>query len=71
VRPRIAPRKSCFSFFRITKGSSQLFVGPAVSFESEQMNVRSTKLNEKLWPGCFLARSTPNDVGEIVTLAIE
>src|SRR5207248_9603420 len=21
-----------------------------------------TKLNEKLWPGCFLARSAPNDV---------
>src|SRR5580693_997736 len=42
VRPRIDPRKSCFSFFRMTKGSSQLFVGPAVSFESEQIKVRSS-----------------------------
>ena len=24
-----------------------------------------TKLNEKLWPGCFLARSTPNDVARV------
>ena len=42
VRPRIAPRKSCFSLRRITYGSSQLFVGPAASFESEQINVRSS-----------------------------
>ena len=24
-----------------------------------------TKLNEKLWPGCFLARSSPNDVARV------
>ncbi len=24
-----------------------------------------TKLNEKLWPGCFLARSAPNDVARV------
>ncbi len=37
VRPRMAPRKSALSFLRITNGSSQLLVGPALSFESEQM----------------------------------
>ena len=37
VRPRMDPLKSAFSFLRITKGSSQLLVGPALSFESEQM----------------------------------
>ena len=24
-----------------------------------------TKLNQKLWPGCFLARSAPNDVARV------
>ena len=42
VRPRIAPRKSSFSFLRISKGSSQLLVGPALSLEREQMKVRSS-----------------------------
>ena len=42
VRPRMQPLKSFFSFRRISNGSSQLFVGPALSFESEQMNVRSS-----------------------------
>src|SRR5277367_6828914 len=42
VRPRIEPRKSVLSFFRITYGSSQLFVGPALSLEREQINVRSS-----------------------------
>ena len=42
VRPRIAPSKRPFSFRRISYGSTQLFVGPALSFESEQMNVRSS-----------------------------
>ena len=37
VRPRIEPLKSAFSFLRMTKGSSQLLVGPALSFDSEQM----------------------------------
>src|SRR5258708_2562505 len=40
VRPCMLPRNSCFSFFRITYGSSQLLVGPAVSFDNEQINVR-------------------------------
>ena len=42
VRPRMEPRKSSFSLRRISKGSSQLLVGPAASFESEQMKVRSS-----------------------------
>ncbi len=42
TRPRIDPRNSCFSFFRIANGSSQLFVGPAASLLSEQMYVRSS-----------------------------
>jgi phosphoenolpyruvate carboxykinase (GTP) len=30
------------------------------------VNARTfTKLNEKLWPGCFLARSAPNDVARV------
>ena len=32
VRPRMLPRKSCLSFLRMTKGSSQLLVGPACVF---------------------------------------
>ena len=42
VRPRIEPLKRAFSFLRMTKGSSQLLVGPALSFESEQIKVRSS-----------------------------
>ena len=42
VRPRIEPSKSSFSLRRISYGSSQLLVGPAASFESEQMKVRSS-----------------------------
>ena len=42
VRPRIEPPNSSFSLRRIWKGSSQLLVGPAASFEYEQMNVRSS-----------------------------
>jgi len=42
VRPRIEPLNTAFSFLRITNGSSQLFVGPALSFDSEQMKVRSS-----------------------------
>ena len=34
--------EEAFSFLRISKGSSQLLVGPALSFESEQMKVRSS-----------------------------
>ena len=42
VRPRMQPLKSSFSLRRISKGSTQLLVGPALSFESEQMKVRSS-----------------------------
>ena len=42
VRPRIEPSNSAFSLRRISNGSSQLLVGPAASFESEQMKVRSS-----------------------------
>ena len=42
VRPRIEPLNSDFSLRRIVKGFSQLFVGPAPSFEEEQMKVRSS-----------------------------
>ena len=42
VRPRMQPLKSSFSFRRISNGFTQLFVGPALSFESEQMKVRSS-----------------------------
>src|SRR3569832_1185042 len=42
VRPRMQPSNNPFSFRRIEYGSSQLLVGPAPSFESEQINVRSS-----------------------------
>src|SRR3954447_22486310 len=42
VRPRMAPRNLSSSRARIFTGSSQLFVGPASSSRSEQMNVRSS-----------------------------
>ena len=42
VRPRMEPLKSCFIRLRMTKGSSQLLVGPALSLEREQMKVRSS-----------------------------
>ena len=42
VRPRMQPLKSALSFWRISKGLTQLFVGPALSLESEQMYVRSS-----------------------------
>ena len=37
VRPRMQPRNIDFNFLRITKGSSQLFVGPAASLDREQI----------------------------------
>src|SRR5271169_2777915 len=40
VRPRMQPLNRRFSFLRIANGSSQLFIGPALSFDSEQINVR-------------------------------
>ncbi len=42
VRPCMQPLKSAFNFLRILNGSSQLLVGPALSFEREQINVRSS-----------------------------
>src|SRR5262249_2457379 len=42
VRPRIQPVKSLSSTSRISRGSRQLFVGPASSSRSEQMKVRSS-----------------------------
>src|SRR5262249_9798831 len=42
VRPRIEPLNSSFSLRRMTYGFSQLFVGPALSLEREQMKVRSS-----------------------------
>ena len=43
VRPRITPLKRLFNLARISCGSIQLFVGPASSFDCEQMNVRSSR----------------------------
>ena len=42
VRPPIAPLNSSFSRVRISNGFSQLLVGPALSFDSEQMKVRTS-----------------------------
>jgi hypothetical protein len=42
VRPFMQPAKSPRSFLRISKGLTQLLVGPAASLESEQMKVRSS-----------------------------
>jgi len=42
VRPFMLPRKSSVSCARIFVGSSQLLVGPASSFFSEQMKVQSS-----------------------------
>ncbi len=42
VRPRIEPRNSGSSRSFISRGASQLFVGPASPGETEQMNVRSS-----------------------------
>ncbi len=42
VRPRMQPSKSRFIVARISAGATQLFVGPASSSLSLQMNVRSS-----------------------------
>ncbi len=42
MRPRIVPLKISRSFRRISKGLTQLLVGPAAPREWEQMNVRSS-----------------------------
>src|SRR5579859_2282668 len=54
VRPRIDPRNSCFMRSRITYGFSQLLVGPAASFEWEQMNVpaSTSRSQRKSYSSC-------------------
>src|SRR5215469_2005737 len=42
VRPAIEPLNKSFSFAFISYGFTQLLVGPALSFDNEQMNVRSS-----------------------------
>ncbi len=42
VRPRMEPAKTPLRVARISSGATQLFVGPASSSRSEQMNVRSS-----------------------------
>ena len=42
VRPRMQPAKSRCIVARISSGATQLFVGPASSSRSLQMNVRSS-----------------------------
>jgi hypothetical protein len=42
VRPRMQPSNSGASVARISAGAIQLLVGPASSFCSEQMKVRSS-----------------------------
>jgi hypothetical protein len=44
VRPAIAPLNFARSVRRISKGFTQLFVGPALSFDSEQTKVRCSTL---------------------------
>src|SRR6185295_20107756 len=57
VRPFMHPLKSPFRVFRISKGLTQLFVGPAASFDSEQINVRSSTRATSL--GSLRARKQP------------
>ena len=59
VRPRMQPLKSSFSFLRISNGFTQLFVGPALSFESEQMNVRSSTRATSLGVGARVVTTGP------------
>ena len=42
VRPAMHPSNNSLSRRRMAVGSSQLLVGPAASFDSEQMKVRSS-----------------------------
>ncbi len=58
------PAKRPLSFLRISKGSTQLLVGPAASLEREQMKVRSStratsEESERAWkqPGHFFSSS--------------
>jgi hypothetical protein len=54
VRPRMQPSKRRFKVARISRGSTQLLVGPASSFLSLQMKVRSSIRATSL--GCERAR---------------
>src|SRR5205809_5234639 len=54
VRPRMQPANRPSSFARISRGSTQLLVGPASSFLALQMNVRSSMRATSL--GCERAR---------------
>ncbi len=54
VRPRMQPLNRRSSVLRISRGSIQLLVGPASSFERLQMNVRSSMRATSL--GCERAR---------------
>jgi hypothetical protein len=58
VRPRMQPSNSASSLRRISRGSTQLLVGPASSADRLQMNVRSSIRATSL--GCERAR---NDFG--------
>ena len=59
VRPRMQPLKSCLSLRRMTKGSSQLLVGPALSLEREQMKVRSSTRATSLGDGAGVEAAGP------------
>jgi hypothetical protein len=54
VRPRMQPSNSRLRVWRISRGSSQLLVGPASSFFSLQMKVRSSMRATSV--GCERAR---------------
>jgi hypothetical protein len=54
ARPRMQPSNTRFRVARISRGSTQLFVGPASSLFSLQMNVRSSMRATSL--GCERAR---------------
>src|SRR5688572_29767074 len=60
VRPAMQPLNRAFSVFRISKGFTQLFVGPAASFDKAQMNVRSSTRATSV--GSERARKQPGHV---------
>ena len=59
VRPCMQPLNSSFSFLRISNGLTQLLVGPAPSFESEQMKVRSSTRATSLGVGAGVVAARP------------
>src|SRR5215204_1511427 len=60
VRPAMQPLKSPFNVFRISKGFTQLFVGPAASLDKAQINVRSSTRATSV--GSERARKQPGHV---------